>query len=179
MLVCVWPFLMKDFQAFLSLARSLLTFPWCPHPKLLGDFAVVRKFFWEGGSVFHFKGESIRRDLAKQAVNGGFNVKRLNSILVLSFSQFSKAVSGIKITVFQIPDKTSDTIKYLPVILKIHWTSFTYVSSQFYNLSGLKVIRLNEKIQFIPGLINNVQVKNYNSAYDQFFKLNEGNPKCS
>ena len=27
--------------------------------------------------------------------------------------------TGIKITDFQIPDKMSDTIKYLPVILKI------------------------------------------------------------
>ena len=31
--------------------------------------------------------------------------------------------SGIEITDFQTPDKTSDTIKYLPDILKIHWTS--------------------------------------------------------
>ena len=32
-------------------------------------------------------------------------------------------LTGIEITDFQMPDKTSDTIKYLPDILKIHRTS--------------------------------------------------------
>ena len=32
-------------------------------------------------------------------------------------------LAGTEITDFQMPDKTSDTIKYLPDILKIHWTS--------------------------------------------------------
>ena len=32
-------------------------------------------------------------------------------------------LSVMEIADFQMPDKTSDTIKYLPDILKIHWTS--------------------------------------------------------
>ena len=64
------------------------------------------------------------------------------------FNTFSR-ISGIKVIDFQTPDKTSDTIKYLPDILKIYWTSFIYVCFQlFYNLPALKIIRLNEKVQF-------------------------------
>ena len=34
-----------------------------------------------------------------------------------------KPKTGVEITDFQMPDKMSGTIKYLPDILKIHWTS--------------------------------------------------------
>ena len=30
--------------------------------------------------------------------------------------------AGIEVTDFQTPDKMSDTVNYLPDILKIHWT---------------------------------------------------------
>ena len=82
-------------------------------------------------------------------------------------------ISVIEITGYQMPDKTSNTIKYLLDILKIHRTSkvnksiikvnksignthcekaFIYNCFQlFYNLSGLKIIRLNEKVQFTLG----------------------------
>ena len=39
--------------------------------------------------------------------------------------------AGIEITDFQMPDKTSSTIKYLPDILKIHWTSCTIQCKKF------------------------------------------------
>ena len=58
-------------------------------------------------------------------------------------------ISGIKITE---SDKTSPTIKYLLDILKIHWVLLIYVCFQlFYSPSGLKVIKLNEKVQFTFG----------------------------
>ena len=53
------------------------------------------KVFWKGGwHFYHFKGEGavyIER-LAEISFEGGYNFEKLNCILVLSFSQFSKIV---------------------------------------------------------------------------------------
>ena len=73
-------------------------------------------------------------------------------------SRQSCLCAGTEITDFQMPDKTSNTIKYLPVILKIHQTSCLVILSIYMASTGnYEGLHANQKMLLF---IENLEVTN-------------------